>query len=133
MKIMEIDFQDYQLSSQLYGHQHDVRRICVCDNAGIATSSRDKTVRFWGINPRNKNRYVESKVLVGHTSFVGPLAWISPNQEFPEGGIVSGGMDTLVCVWDLKTGDRVQVLRGHTMQVTGIVLDNGDIVSSSID
>ncbi|XP_074275391.1 uncharacterized protein LOC141599305 [Silene latifolia] len=133
MKITEIDFQDYQLSSQLHGHEHDVRRICVCGNAGITTSSRDKTVRFWRIDPRNKNRYVESKVMVGHTSCVGPLAWIPPNQEFPEGGIVSGGMDTLVCVWDLKTGDRVQVLRGHTMQVTGIALDNGDIVSSSID
>lgn len=110
-----------------------MRRICVCDNAGIATSSRDKTVRFWRIDPSNRYTCIDSKVLVGHTSFVGPLAWIQPNQEFPEGGIVSGGMDTLLCVWDVKSGERLQVLRGHTIQVTGIALDGDDIISSSVD
>ena len=64
---------------------------------------------------------------------MGPLAWIPPNSEFPEGRIVSGGMDTLVKVWDLRSGESVQTLRGHQMQVTGIALDDGDIVSSSVD
>lgn len=102
----------------------------MCGNEGIATSSRDKTVRFWNLDGR---KYVESKILLGHTSFVGPLAWISPDEEYPEGGIVSGGMDTLVIVWDLRTGEKVQTLKGHQQQVTGITLDNGDIVSSSVD
>ena len=81
----------------------------------------------------NKYKDPTPKIMVGHTSFVGPLAWIPPNSEFPEGGIVSGGMDTLVKVWDLRSGESVQTLRGHQMQVTGIALDDGDIVSSSID
>ncbi|XP_021738565.1 phospholipase A-2-activating protein-like [Chenopodium quinoa] len=124
---------DYNLSIELRGHEDDVRRICVCENVGIATSSRDKTVRFWPLDPAT-NRVLESpKVMVGHTSFVGPLAWISPNDEFPGGGIVSGGMDTLGMVWDLKSGERVHVLRGHEMQVTGIALDDRDIVTSSVD
>lgn len=98
------------------------------------TSSRDRTVRFWSVDPANKYRVRESpKIMVGHTSFVGPLAWISPNDEFPEGGIVSGGMDTLVMVWDVKSGERVHVLRGHQMQVTGIALDDRDIITSSVD
>lgn len=130
---MEIDFQEHQLSSELRGHEDDVRRICICGNAGIATSSRDKTVRFWSVEPRSKYKDPSPKVMVGHTSFVGPLAWIPPNEEFPEGGIVSGGMDTLVLVWDLKSGEKAQTLRGHQMQVTGIALDDCDIVSSSID
>lgn len=131
---MEIDSQEYQLSNELRGHEDDARRICVCDNAGIATSSRDKTVRFWPVDPANKNKVLSSpKIMVGHTSFVGPLAWIAPNDEFPEGGIVSGGMDTLVMVWDLKSGEKAHILRGHQMQVTGIALDDGDIITSSID
>ncbi|KNA10607.1 hypothetical protein SOVF_142770 [Spinacia oleracea] len=131
---MEIDFQEFQLSTELRGHEDDVRGICVCDNAGIVTSSRDRTVRFWSVDPANKYRVRESpKIMVGHTSFVGPLAWISPNDEFPEGGIVSGGMDTLVMVWDVKSGERVHVLRGHQMQVTGIALDDRDIITSSVD
>ncbi|KAL5788522.1 hypothetical protein ACOSP7_005471 [Xanthoceras sorbifolium] len=130
---MDIDFKEYQLSCELRGHEDDVRGICVCDNVGIATSSRDRTVRFWSLDPLDKRKYLSSKILFGHTSFVGPLAWISPNEEFPEGGIVSGGMDTMVLVWDLRTGEKVRTLKGHQLQVTGVALDNKDIVSSSVD
>lgn len=105
----------------------------MCDNVGIATSSRDRTVRFWSLDPSDKRKYLSSKILLGHTSFVGPLAWIAPNKEYPEGGLVSGGMDTMVLVWDLKTGNKVQTLKGHQLQVTGVTLDNEDIVSSSVD
>lgn len=80
-----------------------------------------------------ERKYVEKKILLGHTSFVGPLAWVPPNEEFPEGGIISGGMDTLVLVWDLKRGERVWMLKGHQLQVTGVTLDGSDIVSSSVD
>ncbi|XP_031286716.1 phospholipase A-2-activating protein isoform X1 [Pistacia vera] len=130
---MDIDFKEYQLSCELRGHEDDVRRICVCDNVGIATSSRDKTIRFWSLDASDKRMYLSSKLLLGHTSFVGPLAWISPNEEYPEGGLVSGGMDTMVLVWDLRTGEKVRTLKGHQLQVTGIALDDEDIVSSSVD
>ncbi|CAI9769098.1 unnamed protein product [Fraxinus pennsylvanica] len=130
---MEIDFAEYQLSSQLRGHEDDARGICICDDAGIATSSRDRTIRFWTLDESNKRDYNLSKILLGHTSFVGPLAWVPPNEEFPEGGIVSGGMDTLVLVWNLVTGEKVQTLKGHKLQVTGIALDGSDIVSTSVD
>lgn len=130
---MEIDFKEYQLRCELRGHVDDVRGISVCGNAGIATSSRDRTVRLWELDPSNECRYSAAKILRGHTSFVGPLSWIPPNDEFPEGGIVSGGMDTQVLVWDLRTGENVQTLKGHKLQITGIALDNGDIVSSSVD
>ncbi|KAG6711561.1 hypothetical protein I3843_05G053600 [Carya illinoinensis] len=130
---MELDFKEYQLRCELRGHEDDARGICVCGNAGIATSSRDRTVRFWSLDPSDQRKYAPSKILLGHTSFVGPLAWISPNEEFPEGGIVSGGMDTLVLVWDLRTGEKVQALEGHKLQVTAVTLDDGDIVSASVD
>ena len=105
----------------------------MCGNVGIATSSRDRTVRLWSLDQSNERRYSESKILLGHTSFVGPLAWIPPNEEYPDGGIVSGGMDTMVLVWDLRTGEKAQTLKGHQLQVTGVALDNEDIVSSSLD
>ncbi|CAL0329220.1 unnamed protein product [Lupinus luteus] len=131
---MEIDFNEYQLRCELHGHQDDVRGICVCGNDAIATSSRDRTIRFWSLDSSDKRKLACSKILLGHSSFVGPLVWISPNQEFSEGGIVSGGMDTIVLVWDLKTGEKVHTLKGHQLQVTAIALDdNGDIISSSVD
>ena len=85
------------------------------------------------MDPLEKRKFSCAKILLGHTSFVGPLAWISPNEEYPEGGIVSGGMDTLVMVWDVKSGESVHTLRGHHLQVTGVALDDGDIVSCSVD
>lgn len=130
---MDIDFSEYRLRCQLRGHEDDVRGICVCDNAGIATSSRDRTIRFWSLEQASDSAYTSSKILLGHTSFVGPLAWISPNEQYPEGALISGGMDTMVLVWNLATGEKVQTLKGHKMQVTGVTLDGSDIVSSSVD
>ncbi|KAG6779490.1 hypothetical protein NC652_011522 [Populus alba x Populus x berolinensis] len=130
---MEIDLKIYQLSHELRGHEDDARGICVCGNAGIATSSRDKTVRYWVPDPTDKRKFELSKTLLGHSSFVGPLAWIPPNDVFSEGAIVSGGMDTMVFVWNLSNGEKVHSLSGHQLQVTGVVLDDEDIVSSSVD
>nr|GEV16654.1 phospholipase A2-activating protein [Tanacetum cinerariifolium] len=130
---MDIDFSEYKLRCQLQGHEDDVRGICVCDNVGIATSSRDRTIRFWSLEQSNTTAFTSSKILLGHTSFVGPLTWVSPNEQFPEGGLISGGMDTLVLVWNLATGEKVQTLKGHKMQVTGVTLDGSDVVSASVD
>ncbi|XP_061978851.1 uncharacterized protein LOC133699570 [Populus nigra] len=130
---METDLKIYQLSHELRGHEDDARGICVCGNAGIATSSRDKTVRYWVPDPTDKRKFELSKILRGHSSFVGPLAWIPPNEVFSEGAIMSGGMDTMVFVWNLSNGEKVHSLSGHQLQVTGVVLDDEDIVSSSVD
>ncbi|CAN6181105.1 unnamed protein product [Urochloa humidicola] len=125
---------EYRLGVQLHGHADDVRGICVCGDAGIATSSRDRTVKFWTRNPEKESEYVLSKTLAGHSSFVGPLAWVPPSDRFPEGGIVSGGMDTFVFLWDLQKGEVVETMKGHNSQVTGLAVDtNGDIISSSMD
>ncbi|RWW24542.1 hypothetical protein GW17_00011160 [Ensete ventricosum] len=131
---MTLEDGGYRLSCVLRAHEDDVRRICVCGDSGFATSSRDKTVRFWVPDPEKKHGYVLSKTLAGHTSFVGPLAWVPPGGQLPEGGIVSGGMDTLVLLWDLATGEIMEKMTGHQFQVTGLAIDdNGDIISSSID
>ncbi|PAN09362.1 hypothetical protein PAHAL_2G017000 [Panicum hallii] len=125
---------EYRLGVQLHGHADDVRGICVCGDAGIATSSRDGTVKFWTRSPEKESEYVLSKTLAGHSSFVGPLAWIPPSDRFSEGGIVSGGMDTFVFLWDLHKGEVVERMKGHNSQVTGLAVDtNGDIISSSMD
>ncbi|ERN17592.1 phospholipase A-2-activating protein isoform X2 [Amborella trichopoda] len=132
---MEGQLPIYQLSCQLRGHDDDVRGLCICGDTGIASSSRDKTVRFWSLDDAHKNKYVIEKVMAGgHTSFVGPLAWLPPNEDFPRGRIVSAGMDTLVVSWDVKTAQVLHKMKGHQLQVTGLTIDdNGDILSSSID
>ncbi|CAF1705052.1 unnamed protein product [Brassica napus] len=131
--MMDIDFNEYKLRCELRGHDDDVRGICVCTDEHIATSSRDRTIRVWSLGSDDKRKYSASKILLGHTSFVGPLASIPPSEEYPEGRLVSGSMDTSVLVWNLVNGEVVQSLKGHKMQVTGVTLDDEDIVSSSVD
>ncbi|XP_057836619.2 uncharacterized protein LOC131046848 [Cryptomeria japonica] len=131
---MAAEFGQYRLRCELRGHEEDVRGICICGDIGIGTGSRDKTVRFWSVDEADNRKYVLKKMLIGHNSFVGPLAWMPPSVHLPEGGLVSGGMDTLVIAWDLSTAQAIQTMKGHQLQVTGITLDDqGDILSSSID
>lgn len=131
---MATDTGEYRLSCELRGHEDDIRGICICGDLGIASSSRDRTVKFWIPDSEKKHRFVLSKTLVGHSSFVGPLAWIPPSDRFLEGAIVSGGMDKLVLLWDLSKGEVAERMSGHQQQVTGLVVDdNGDIISSSMD
>ncbi|KAH9302957.1 hypothetical protein KI387_014540, partial [Taxus chinensis] len=111
-----------------------VRGLCICGDSGIATGSRDKTIRFWSVDEADNKRYSLNKTLAGHNSFVGPLAWMPPSAHLPEGGLVSGGMDTLVIAWDLSMAQAIQTMKGHQLQVTGVTLDDqGDILSSSMD
>ncbi len=100
----------------------------------IATGSRDKSVRIWTAPEGEIGGYLVTKTLVGHTSFVGPIAWLAPSEDFPEGGLVSGGMDTRVLVWNVETASIVQDLQGHELQITSVAVDaNGDILSASVD
>lgn len=121
------------LENSLVVKHVQVRGICVCSDENIATSSRDRTIRVWSVDSSDKRVYTSSKILLGHTSFVGPLGWIPPNEEYPEGRLVSGSMDTFVFVWNLINGENIQTLKGHKMQVTGVTVDNEDIVSASVD
>jgi phospholipase A-2-activating protein len=114
--------------------QLKVRGICICGGSGIATSSRDRTVRLWTADPSAKHKYSLSKTLAGHTGFVGPLAWLASPDRFPQGTLVSGGMDTQVLLWDISIGEVAERMKGHQYQVTGLTVDdNGDIISSSMD
>ncbi|KAI5056625.1 hypothetical protein GOP47_0028443 [Adiantum capillus-veneris] len=129
---MEAEAAEFRLSQQLHGHQEDVRGIGVCGEGKFATGSRDRTVRLWG--PDDQNNYALEKTMIGHTSFVGPVVWISPNDQLPAGGLASGGLDTLVIVWNVQDSKPIHTLHGHESQVTSLVVDaEGDILSASQD
>lgn len=123
----------YTLRCQLFGHEEDVRGLSVSHDGVIATGSRDKSVRVWNSN-QGEREYTLDKTLVGHTNFVGTVAWIPPNEFLPGGGLVSGGMDTRVLVWDLQQASIAKDMKGHKLQVSNVAVDpNGDILSASVD
>ena len=112
---------------------HQVRGLGVSHDGVIATGSRDKSVRVWN-SKKDEREFSLDKTLVGHTNFVGTVAWIPPNESLPAGGLVSGGMDTRVLVWDLENASIAKDLKGHKLQVSNVAVDaNGDILSASVD
>ena len=125
----------YSLCADCRGHEDDVRGVAVCAPDQFATCSRDKTVRVWA-EAIGDDGYATRVVCVGHTSFVTTMATIPPNkvQGLPEGGVVSGGRDKRVLVWNTSTGQSVNDFEGHSLDVTAVcVLSNGQIVSGAMD
>jgi phospholipase A-2-activating protein len=126
----------YALRASCRGHEDDVRGVAICAPDVFATCSRDKTVRVWAEAIGEDDGFVTRAVCVGHTSFVTTVASIPPNvlQSLPDGGLVSGGRDKRVLVWNTHTGLAVHDFIGHALDVTAVaVLATGHIVSGAMD
>ena len=123
-------------------------------NNGFVTGSRDKTLKVW--KRRGQICFEEEGDLEGHTDFVSAVCCYDDDDDGGGGGggvdvdmsavegmvngksrIVSGSRDATVMVWEKNEEEMwcsVHRLEGHEYQVTGVaVLDNGDIVSASLD
>lgn len=116
--------ENYKLRCALR-HDDEVRGIAICGNTGKIVTSSDKLIRLWT---------VQGEHLWKHTypSPVQCISWIPSNPTLQSGG-VSVCMKNVVLVWDLDSRKMVKSLVGHESQVTGIVVDGDDLVSSSID
>ncbi|XP_024638049.1 phospholipase A-2-activating protein isoform X20 [Medicago truncatula] len=117
--------ENYKLRCALRHDDDEVRGIAICGNTGKIVTSSDKSIRLWT---------VQGEHLWKHTypSPVQCISWIPSNPTLQSGG-VSVCMKNVVLVWDLDSRKMVKSLVGHESQVTGIVVDGDDLVSSSID
>jgi WD40 repeat protein len=112
--------QAWHLRAELRGHGEDVRAVAQAGKLGVATTSRDKTVRLWTVDDASTGGVTEATVFVGHTHFVGPLVWVPPGVlpvGAEEGALVTGSRDTTVIVWHPHAAVPLQRLAGHTQQV----------------
>jgi WD40 repeat protein len=118
--------EKYRLRSTLK-HDAEVCGIAICGNTGKIVTSSDRMIRLWTVHGEDLSK----------TSFDTPastvrcISWIPPNPTLKSGG-VSGCVNNAVVVWDVDSGKIVKTL-DHESEVTGIVVDGDDLVSSSID
>lgn len=110
--------QPFLLRAELRGHSEDVRAVVVAGGLGVATCSRDKTLRLWPF-PGGPEAEAGARVFVGHTNFVAALAWAPPGALAiaPDGALVSGSRDGDVIVWHTGAASPLQRLSGHKLQV----------------
>jgi phospholipase A-2-activating protein len=81
-------------------HSDAIRALCQVSSSSFASCSNDGTIKLWCFD----NTKQPVKVLTGHTSFVYSIAVL------PGSRLVSGGEDRSARVWDLKTGQCLQVI-----------------------
>ena len=75
-------------------NDRQVRGVCACD-LGILPSSRDKTAKVWAEEKEAGGRgFALLTTLVGHTGYVGPVAFIAPGarDDLPNGAVVTGAL-----------------------------------------
>ncbi len=105
------------------------------DNRWLASGGKDNVIKIWDLTTGNILR-----TLYGHSSNVNALA-VSPDGKllasgsgnvndkrdlwtFTQGGVVGGADDTSVRIWNIQTGQQLQVLRGHALPVGAVAFSN---------
>uniref|UniRef100_U9TKA7 Phospholipase A-2-activating protein n=1 Tax=Rhizophagus irregularis (strain DAOM 181602 / DAOM 197198 / MUCL 43194) TaxID=747089 RepID=U9TKA7_RHIID len=123
----------FQLSSILAAHDSDIKAVRGPNEDLVISASRDKTVRSW--LRIGANAFSESKLYLGHASFVNSLAFLNPTAEYTKGLVVSGSSDKTINVFDLENAqDPIYSLIGHSDNVCALdVTPSGYIVSGSWD
>ena len=118
------------------GHTRSANAVVFSpDNRWLASGGKDNVIKIWDLTTGNILR-----TLYGHTANVNALA-VSPDGKllasgsgdindkrdlgtFTQGGVVGGAEDTTVRIWNIQTGQQLQVLRGHELPVGAVAFSS---------
>lgn len=118
------------------------------DSDNLLTASQDKTIRRWDIYSGKCVQVfdINFPVITGYKPSR-PVGSSSDNnlalrttttpiigaiQSF-DAALATGTKDGLVRLWDMRSGEVVRVLEGHSNAVTSLKFDSANIVSGSLD
>ena len=93
----------------------------------VVTGSTDHGLRVYNLSDGKQTKQLYTKKY-GHSE------WVTTVQILPNRKIVSGGMDSNICLWD-ASGVRCQTFTEHTGSISKIVADkkSGVYLSCSYD
>lgn len=127
----------------LEGHSLAVDSVAFSrDGKVLASASRDNTIALWEIStgkevkdfmlyPRGglASSVGRLKSIAGGASYLRTLSF-SPDGKF----LASGSGDRRVIIWDIKSGEKVHVLDGHSRQVRSVAYSpDGKMLASGSD
>ncbi|KAK2832022.1 hypothetical protein FQN49_006931 [Arthroderma sp. PD_2] len=91
---------------------------CIClstDGSTLYAGCWDRSIWSWDVKSRKPGHK-----FTGHTDFVKAVIYVN------SGGrnlLISGGADADVIIWDVITGSRLHVLKGHTHKIQCLAAD----------
>ena len=110
-------------------HEQDISSVCMSPTAEMAaSSSKDKTVRIWGVTGKTLQLMASHK---GHKKRVHCTAFSTHEKV-----VASGSGDTTIKLWSINQGEGcIKTLQGHeTPVLTLTFINNGlQILSASSD
>jgi WD40 repeat protein len=108
--------------------EHGGPILCMDNNSDIVvTGSTDHGLRVYNLSNGKQTKQLYTKQY-GHTE------WVTTVQILPNRKIVSGGMDSNICLWE-SSGVRCKNLTEHSGSISKIVADkkSGVFLSASYD
>ncbi|GAW80123.1 coatomer complex beta subunit [Plasmodium gonderi] len=135
---MTIKLYDYENNfEKLCSFENHIHYVMMCkfnpkDTYIFASASLDKTIKIWGVQ---NNTPVVSKphfTLTGHTKGVNCIDYSCSGET---SYIISGSDDKTIRIWDYHTKQCIQILSGHTQNVSCLIYHSNlpIILSSSED
>ncbi|CRG96603.1 beta subunit of coatomer complex, putative [Plasmodium gallinaceum] len=135
---MTIKLYDYENNfEKLCSFENHIHYVMMCkfnpkDTYIFASASLDKTIKIWGVQ---NNTHIVTKphfTLTGHTKGVNCIDYSSSGET---SYIISGSDDKTIRIWDYHTKQCIQVLSGHTQNISCLIYHSNlpIIISSSED
>ncbi len=126
------------------GHTRSINAVVFSpDNRWLASGGKDNVIKIWDLATGNLLR-----TLYGHTSNVNALAVSSDGKllasgsgdindqrdlgAFTQGGVVGGAADNTVRIWNVQTGQPLQVLRGSELPVGAVAFSSDGRTLTSV-
>ncbi|KAH3661268.1 hypothetical protein OGAPHI_006675 [Ogataea philodendri] len=116
-------------------HVDEITAISM-DNTTIVSGSADKTIRHWDMNTGQCIQTIDVMWAASRSWKQAPsrmeTPYIGALQCF-DAALASGSGDGVVRLWDLRSGEIIRQLIGHTNAVTCLQFDEHSILTGSLD
>ncbi|KAI1437482.1 WD40-repeat-containing domain protein [Xylaria sp. CBS 124048] len=113
-------------------HGYEVLSLSIAaDNARFASAGGDRSVFLWDVARAQTLRRFGGGGIQGHTARINSVCFCGDEDSL----LVSGGLDTSVRVWDVRSGAQkpVQVFTDAKDSVSAVVARGAEIVAGSVD